>query len=280
MDCSVYGAGLPLDGVSQLEMLTTRNSSARTEIYYGVTDNSPCATSARDHSGVADTYKPCVYGPALRTADYKIIAGGSGGMPDTWKPLPELAESEIPVLPACLAVGPNFNHTGCTLSAFLETNCSNATECCDLCANTSNCLAWTFHYNLPFASPSDGRGSEILSNKCYLTDAPDCRHNVPGATGGCKLPACAGGHKPTPPPPPPPHNRSALFRIAEDPEERNDISTSVQAQPILATLTAKLRDYQSTQEPQRKDDPKCGKAVLGHDPHVGAVWQPWCSALE
>ena len=67
-----------------------------------------------------------------------------------------------------------------------------------------------------------------------------------------------------------------MFAIAEDPGENRDVSAQPALRPTLARMEARLREYEATGVPQLGNDPTCGKAVLGHDPHVGAVWQPWC----
>jgi len=59
---------LPLDGVNQWEVISSGSGSARSEIYYGVTDT-----------------QVGMHGPAFRQYDMKLIVG-DGGKPGKWNP--------------------------------------------------------------------------------------------------------------------------------------------------------------------------------------------------
>ena len=268
------GGGLPLDGISQLQTLLHNATTLRAEVYYGVTDNSPCVHTISDAT-VADrddtSYATCVYGPALRNAGYKIIAGGGGGFPDTCKPLPEALQDQGQALAAQTVAecsGAVFNDSGCTLTAYNEAPCGDSSECCTRCTAESEtkCTAWTFH-------PARANGGS-----CYLSNETSVLvRGVANATCGCpKAGVCT--HSPAPPPATCTCNNTKvlMFAIVEDPEESQDVSAQPALQPTLVSMEARLREYKATGVPQRGDDPACGKAVLGHDPHVGAVWQPWC----
>ena len=265
--------GRPLDGISQLQTLLHNATTLRTEVYYGVTDNSPCMQTISDATATdrdGESYATCVYGPALRDADYKIIGGGSGGFPDTCKPLPESLQAHSQVSAGAQCSGAVYNDSGCTLTAYKEAACDDSAECCARCTAQSEteCTAWTFH-----AGANGGSGS------CYLTNETSVAvRGVPNATCGCPQQGVCS-HSPPPPPARTCTCNSTellMFAIAEDPEENRDVSAQPALRPTLARMEARLREYEATGVPQLGNDPTCGKAVLGHDPHVGAVWQPWC----
>jgi hypothetical protein len=181
------GDTLPLDGIDMWRVLNQNMTSPRTFIYYGTNQGG--------------------HGPAVRdTAGFKLILAPDGGGKGEWSPeqLPnkssvsvsvEGSQTIYPLGTAAWCVG---GLLGCHGTICLQNNTcypggdlkpmaniSGPTQCCEICAKNSACVAFTY------------RGSNPATHRCLLKSsigAPSSSR----CTSGYKQ-----GHAPAPPSPAP-----------------------------------------------------------------------------
>ena len=86
---------------------------------------------------------------------------------------------------ACAAGTVVYNNSGCTTAGhYAETNATSADDCCAQCAADAKCFGWTFH-------PFSGGVDVDVGGKCDVSDKPNLKIGVAGATCGCRTDDCS-----------------------------------------------------------------------------------------
>jgi hypothetical protein len=253
---------LPLDGVSQWEAINTGNDfkPQRTGIVYGNSTNFCKWTSAlEDFAKEVNSQVPCGFG--IREQQWKLILGYGGG-PDTWCNASSngLICKQWPGTDIAQATCLNKKEGECLPSNDVKTFAtSRIADCCNACANTSGCAAWTHNT----------RGGEQKTPTCYL------KSKAGKATSSAH---CTSGTIGSPPSPPAPSVHPCLktgfclWDVVADPYEHTEISEK--HPDIVATLKTKMANVLKSFH-QYQLDPNCGKPVYENST-VGRAWAPWC----
>jgi len=261
---------LPLDGVSQWDAINAGNDykPQRTSFVYGnSTNDCKWTTALSDFQQSAQRQVPCGFG--IRDQQWKLILGYGGG-PDTWcnKSSHGLICKEWPGLDVIPNMCKNQKAGVCLPSNDIRSfPAASSADCCDACANTSGCVAWTHN----------GHGGHEKTPTCYLkakahraTDSKDC---TSGTMGDTPFPP-----SPSPSPTPPPAHACletgfCLWDVVADPYEHTEISQKYPQ--VVTALKAKMADILQSYHAYQLD-PHCGKPVFEPNKKVGAAWAPWC----